>query len=114
MRILTKDLWEYHAQGAYVVITTNRCLKRDGRAVMGAGVALQAATRYPELPYQYAEFLRREQCVEGEGVGGFAVYPGYRLILLPTKLQWRDPSHLWLIEWGLQQLVEWQLGNPGA
>ncbi len=43
------DIWEYADGGAVVVITTNGSLTRDGRAVLGRGVAKQAALRYPDI-----------------------------------------------------------------
>ena len=42
------DIWEYATTGV-IVITTNGSLTRDGRAVIGRGVAKQAALRYPGL-----------------------------------------------------------------
>ena len=42
------DIWEHYGN-AFVAITTNGSLTPDGRAVLGRGVAKQAALRYPEL-----------------------------------------------------------------
>lgn len=42
------DIWEY-ASSSVIVITTNGSLTRDGRAVMGRGVAKQAALRLSGL-----------------------------------------------------------------
>lgn len=43
------DIWVYADSGVPIVITANGSLTRDGRAVMGRGVAKQAAQRYPGL-----------------------------------------------------------------
>jgi hypothetical protein len=42
------DIWQY-PEMAVIVVTTNGSLTRDGRAVMGRGVAKQAALRTPGL-----------------------------------------------------------------
>jgi len=42
------DIWEYTATGV-VAITTNGSLTRDGRAILGRGVAKQAGFRVPGL-----------------------------------------------------------------
>jgi len=50
MREITGDIWTFWLQGHPICITTNGHVKRNGEAVMGRGIALQAATRIPELP----------------------------------------------------------------
>lgn len=52
MQIVKGDLWDYHAQGWKIVISTNiGWSDREGHANnMGAGIALQAALRWPWLP----------------------------------------------------------------
>jgi hypothetical protein len=49
------NIWEY--AGAPVVITTNGSLTKDGRAVMGKGVARQAAEKYPAIPVDLGRLL---------------------------------------------------------
>jgi hypothetical protein len=58
------DIWEYADQGAVIVITTNGSLTRDGRAVLGRGVAKQALPRFPRL----AETLGRLLAEHGSQV----------------------------------------------
>jgi hypothetical protein len=53
---ITGDIWEYAGSGA-IVITTNGSLTRDGRAVVGRGVARQAAHRIPELAKKLGSLL---------------------------------------------------------
>lgn len=47
MREVISDLWEFPADAR--VVTTNGFVKKDGRGVMGRGVALQATRRYPGI-----------------------------------------------------------------
>lgn len=94
----TGDLWTLHA-GARC-ITTNGMVRRDGQAVMGAGVALAAKQRYPDLPTILAKSLRRH--------GNHVAYLGYRdgahLYSFPTKHDWRDPSDIDLIRRSAEEL----------
>lgn len=48
MREETGDLWAYLGKGI-IAITTNGYLTRDGRAVLGQGVAKQACEFFPDL-----------------------------------------------------------------
>jgi hypothetical protein len=57
------DIWEY-AETAVIVITTNGSLTKDGRAVLGRGVAKQAATLFPG----FAEKLGRLVAEQGSHV----------------------------------------------
>lgn len=59
MRETTADIWGYHGR-AIIAITTSGSCARSGRAVMGRGVARQAALRFPGLPEQLGELLGRE------------------------------------------------------
>ena len=39
------NLWHFHTQGRWVVTTTNGSVRKDGCAVMGRGVAREAAAK---------------------------------------------------------------------
>lgn len=49
MREIVGDLWDEHARGAIVAITTNGMVNKVGRAVMPRGCARQARERFPEI-----------------------------------------------------------------
>jgi hypothetical protein len=53
------DIWALHDSGFWVVVPTNTCKKKDGSAVMGAGLARDAALRYHDLAATYGESLTR-------------------------------------------------------
>lgn len=97
MREVTGDLWDYHDKGAWVVVTTNMQRNKYGYAIMGAGIAQQAARRFPALTTWYGSSL-------DSGISR-VVYPELRVVLLPTKDQWYNPSKLQLVEEGVRWLV---------
>lgn len=94
----TKDIWDFPG---WKVIPTNLQTRRDGTAVMGAGLAKQAALQYPDLPRLYGEQLRglTDQIPDLP-----MVCQSQQLILFPTKDHWRDNSDLELIDYGLAWL----------
>lgn len=96
MKYMTGDIWELSKQlDAWVVIPTNKIVRSDGRAVMGAGLAKQAAERYPDLPNEL-----------GLHITSFPdqLFVEWPIICLPTKHDWRKPSTLELVTVGCVQL----------
>lgn len=81
-----------------LVIPTN-CV-----GVMGAGLAKQAALRYPSVLQRYQHYHQRV----GLSIDRLLCYPvedGRSLILLPTKQHWRDPSQLKWVDANLARLA---------
>lgn len=90
------DIWSFASQG-WIVVTTNSVIKSDGTAVMGAGIALEAARRFPNLPLELANHLRT--------IGNHVHYfMDYKIITFPTKRHWKDKSDLDLIVQGATRL----------
>lgn len=94
------DIWRFDC--TMRVIPTNGILKHanaDGvrLAVMGAGLAGQAARRYPDLPETLGIALQNE--------GNHVAVLGHGLIAFPTKDDWRDDSTLPLIERSAKELL---------
>lgn len=90
------NLWTIEADAR--CITTNGIVKRDGTAVMGAGVAKQAVARYPGVDRVLGDFLSQ--------VGNHVHYLGKGLISFPTKHDWKNPSNIKLIERSAKELVD--------
>jgi hypothetical protein len=57
MQELVGNIWDHHQDG-WIVVTTNGIIKSNGDAVMGAGIALEAARKFPDLPRQLGDRLR--------------------------------------------------------
>lgn len=108
LSIQTGDLWATHADGDWVVVTTNIGWDPEGWNNMGAGVALQAATRFRGLPQQYGEL-----CRDLGAETPVTPHLRHRLFLFPVKpLNVSDPEQSWnqladvaLIERSTQQLA---------
>lgn len=99
MREARGNLWTFHDQGHWVCILTNGIVKADGTAVMGAGVAKQAADRFPDLPRLYGVALKEF----GHHVD---YWDCFKLFVFPTKHHWQDPADLKLIEQSARELMQ--------
>lgn len=79
------DIWEYAEEGDIVVITTNGSLTRDGRAVIGRGVAKQAALRFPGLAGKLGRLLTEN--------GNHVFYLGNGIVSFPVEeTAWSQPD----------------------
>lgn len=95
---LKADLWDIYDLGNWIGITTNGVVDGPGRAVMGGGIALEAATRFPDLSTDLGNVLR----THGNNVW---VFWNRQIITIPTKNHYKDSSKFYLIEWSLRQLI---------
>jgi hypothetical protein len=69
------DIWEYSGRGV-IVISASGSLTRDGRAVLGRGVARQAALRFPGIAEKLGRLLaqRGNHVFDlGDGIVSFPV-----------------------------------------
>jgi hypothetical protein len=92
---LAGNIWDlaqtpWPGAATYIGITTNGYVKKNGEAVMGRGVALQAKQRYPGLP----EELGREITLRGNRV---FFWHSKHLFNFPVKVTWDQPAKLDLI-----------------
>jgi len=99
------DLWELYTsldEHEAIAIPTNGTVKNNGDAVMGKGLALEAAKRCRELPQKLGVKLR---------VSGNVPYyfQEYKVVTFPTKNDWTCKADLDLIRRScgqLNQLIE--------
>jgi hypothetical protein len=109
LEVVKGDLWDYYDRGAWIVIPVNIGWNKNGSNNMGAGVALQAALRWPGLPLWWGRKCRfygeATRVTERTGLNR-------RLILFPVKplrplvpeLSWDQYASLTLIERSAEQL----------
>lgn len=82
-----------------VCVTTNGIVCRTG-AVMGAGIAKEANTRY-RLSYKLGQMLNKS----GNHTYDLGIYDNKHVVSFPTKNHWRDSSDIRLIEQSCRELV---------
>lgn len=94
----------------WVVIPTNGQRKSNGDAVMGAGVAKEAAARFKMLPMRLGGRLRDEgnhvffMSNESVVIGDNRLFRG--IVTFPTKTKWKERSTPALIERSAKELVD--------
>lgn len=89
-------------------VTTNGMVKRNGEAVMGAGIAKAVYQRYNTRGI--ASILATHLRKTGNHVYDLGLYGNqngqFHMISFPTKNDWRDPSDLALIEQSAKELAQ--------
>lgn len=99
MKEIRGNIWDYHKKGHWIVITTNSNIKANGKAVMGAGIAQQAAMEFPDIPSILGILIS----TQGSRVH---VLAGKDMITFPVKYKWWQKADMGLIELSCKQLVE--------
>ena len=98
LAVTNMDIWAYEALDTAIIIPTNGCTMSNKHAVMGAGLALQAKERYPNLPQELGARLL--------DVGNHVQYfHESRIIAFPTKDDWRKLSTWDLVMQSADELV---------
>lgn len=89
-----------------VCFTTNGEIKRNGEAIMGAGVAKFVRDNFQGSSMKLSKLLRDH----GNRAFNLGTYHfnghNFRLMTFPTKVTWRSNSSMELIEESAKQLVE--------
>jgi O-acetyl-ADP-ribose deacetylase (regulator of RNase III) len=101
MREAEGNLWEYPADAR--VVTTNASVKKNGEAVMGKGVAKEAAERYRWLPRLLGDQLQRHGAETVLFDGQDMEAP---VVCFPVKRNWWDQADLSLIAKSAHELVK--------
>lgn len=96
MKISHGNLWTYPS--TYRVITTNAIINSKGEAVMGAGTALQAKSRYPDIPKQLGHLLSI--------YGNHVFRLNHNIISFPTKTHWKYNSDINLIKQSAREILK--------
>ncbi len=101
MREITGDIFKLAQKGDAILVTTNGCVKKDGTAVMGRGIAKQAAERYPGIAKTLAECIK----LYGNMASWLGVWDGVDVFSLPTKQDWRTKSDIELIQASCERIA---------
>ena len=101
------DVFSVIGTAKAVCVTTNGVVKSSGLLVMGAGVAKDFATAYPELPAN----LGHKVSTHGNHVYLGAIVNNTCILSFPTKQDYRNKSDLNLIIASAKRLVKWCNAN---
>lgn len=110
--ILHGDIWKLAGEYDYVVVTTNIGWKGNRYTpigVMGRGIALQAAQRYPRFQEYWGVHCERHR-----EFSEVAFWTTMRLVAFPTKpfnpqapnMSWQNPSTMELCQKSMNELLE--------
>lgn len=104
MKEINGDILNFHSKGEWICITTNGIVNKSGKSIMGAGIALQANIRFPDLPIELGEKIQQ--------VGNIVhIFEKYKIISFPTKNNWWENSDIKLIEDSAKFLSQYWFGN---
>ena len=73
---------------------------------MGAGIALAAKQRYPEVYRRYQRDLKLQRIRKDSLMLYRDVADGRNILLFPSKIHFKDASPFWLVEGNLRLLAE--------
>jgi hypothetical protein len=96
MNEITGNIWDYHAT-SIIAMTTNGHVTRTGKAVMGRGVAAQAAKRFSSLPERLGLAIVQK--------GNHVHFLGENLVSFPVEHSPLEVPDLHLIERSARELV---------
>ena len=98
MKEIVGDMWQEHAEGTVVAITTNGAVNKVGRAIMLRGCARQARARYPEVLQTLGALLRRH--------GNHVFDLGHQIVSFPVEADPYQVPEMRLIEQSCRELIE--------
>lgn len=84
-----------------ICITTNGNIKKDGRCVMGAGIALKAKETFKDIDLKLAKLIK-----ENGHIVQIIISDPKPIISFPTKINYWEKSSVDLIIKSLDQLID--------
>jgi hypothetical protein len=98
MQLTTGDIWDVFGKDNKIVVVTTNQTKCSYGLVMGAGCAKEAKERIPELPKLMSWYTDLKSPYH------FALFEDLGVACLQTKVDWKDPSPVELVEDSLKYL----------
>lgn len=96
---LKGNIWDYYGKATLCIPTNKIVNKITGALVMGKGLALECKQRFPSIEIDWG----REVLYKG---GKVCYYPSDKLIMFPTKNDYKKPSTLEILKKSLYELDE--------
>lgn len=98
MNIISGNIWDCWKKPLHsLVVTTNQVIWQ-GKLVMGAGIAKEAKIRFPDLPKLMG------LAIAGMTEPYYLIECPQQIVCLQTKIDWRKPSPLDLVEESVKRL----------
>lgn len=96
---ITGNLFDYiNEDNAAICITTNGTIKKDDKAVMGRGCALEIKKHYPDIDKHLGFVLKK--------YGNHTCRMYYNIFTIPVKHNWFEKADIELIKRSLNELVD--------
>jgi hypothetical protein len=119
MIIEVGNMWDAWDAANLFLFTANGVVDKKDRLVMGGGIALQTRNRFPEVDHAIGRYLRAHSEPQEDGIYRFGLlvsptYPSAKLGAFQSKLHYRNPSTMNIINYSISKLREWCSKNPEA
>jgi hypothetical protein len=103
MNYVTADIWALWKQDpeSFIVVPTNPCVNSKGMAVMGRGIAYDAAKRFRNLRSEFGSILADPTCITPNRV---MIWQEYRIITFMVKNHWNEKASPHLIDLSAKDL----------
>ena len=103
MKLVVGNAWKVIDEYDALCITTNGVIKKNGCAVMGAGIAKECSNLFPSVPRVLGNLMSKH----GNRVMKLGEVNGRTSLLsFPTKHNWWEIADIDLIEKSCKELVE--------
>lgn len=91
MVLMKGDMWDVFNEVDYFLITTNPIVNKQGLAVMGRGIAKQAANRFPDIRKRFGDLLLLDEN-DMWNIGHIAKYGNTDVWYFMVKRHWADDA----------------------
>jgi hypothetical protein len=88
------NMWDVFHDTDVFMITTNPIIRNDGAVVMGRGIAFEAKSKYPDLPYTFGTRLKEQGNKFVDLIGD---YDGTPIWYFMVKNHWNENADLGII-----------------
>lgn len=106
-------MWSVFGETDLFLITTNPVVRKDGAVVMGRGIALQAKTRFPKLPFDFGSRLKKlEELKRVRKMGTIGVYEHQPVGFFMVKDHFAQEAKLSIIQSSVRDLLVFLYDGP--
>lgn len=101
------NMWDVWGNTDLFLITTNPITRKDGAAVMGRGIAKEAATKFPEIQRSFGQFLESQDNKPHNNCDWICQLDGQDVGYFMVKKHWAAKADLDIIKRSTNSLMEW-------